>query len=341
MKKLIQENGPAHIWVQTWNGDGSGDSSPAEPAVFQETDDWTGQLFNYYFLSHFNDNQKGNPDVNHAGYESLKDGLDAFFNEKEMTKIHSFLIEKWHEATGLGGEDAIWFTAAWDSFRTEDYEGPAIGFYFGREKGNFLGFSAGEPAVFQGLPMKKPEYACLVLPDPSEGYQLYILEPSKTEGSRTSWSASLFPFVLLTDDAFHAKQFFKMVKDFSEEVLVKEQHQPREKQISFLSESLDFAKENQGVSIPDFKREVLKEASFIDAFEDYQEKYTGDRHWNPPDQFAMTEKMQDQAKKFVRSVIKLDKNFHLYVHGRKDRLEQGYDPEKKMKYYKLWYEAES
>jgi hypothetical protein len=55
----------------------------------------------------------------------------------------------------------------------------------------------------------------------------------------------------------------------------------------------------------------------------------------------MTEKMQDQAKKFVRSVIKLDKNFHLYVHGRRDRIEQGFDQEKKMKYYKLWYESEA
>jgi len=341
MKKLIQENGPSHIWLQTWNAGLSDGPSAAEPSVFQETDDWTGQLFNYYFLSHFSDNQRGNLDVNHDGYEELKAALDAFFQESELSRIHAFLTNKWHDATGMCDEDAVWFTAAWDSFRIEDYEGPALGFYFGRDKGNFLGFSSGEPVVFQGLPLKKPEYACLILPDPADGYQLYILEPAKAEGSRTAWSLHLFPFFQLTDDAFHAKQFFKMVKNFSEEVLVKEQHQPREKQISFLSESLDFAKENHGISIPDFNNEVLREASVIDAFENYQEKYSGEKHWNPPDQFAMTEKMQDQAKKFVRSVIKLDKNFHLYVHGRRDRIEQGFDQEKKMKYYKLWYESEA
>jgi hypothetical protein len=341
MNKLIQENPPTHIWVQSWSSDGNGEHLPSDPAILQEIDDWTGQLFNYYFLSHFSDSIKGNLDVNHQNYDTLKEKLDLFFEDGELTSIHSRLVEKWQEATGLGDEDALWFTVHWEQFSIEDYHGPAIGFYFGREKGNFLGFSNGEPAVFQGLPMKKPEYGCLILPDPTDGFQVYILEPGKAEGVGTSWSNFLFPFFQYADDAFHARQFFKMVKNFSEDVLIKEQNQPKEKQIAFLSESLDFASENKGVNLNSFKNEVIKEASIKDAFEDYQQKYSEGRRWNPPDQFAMTEKVQDQAKKFVRSVIKLDKNFHLYVHGRRDRIEQGYDEEKRMNFYKLWYESET
>ena len=42
----------------------------------------------------------------------------------------------------------------------------------------------------------------------------------------------------------------------------------------------------------------------------------------------------------MRSVIKLDKNFHIYVHGGEQLIEQEYDEERGMKYYKLYYREE-
>ena len=35
-----------------------------------------------------------------------------------------------------------------------------------------------------------------------------------------------------------------------------------------------------------------------------------------------------KSKRFLRSVIKLDKNFHIYVHSRPDNIERGYDENK-------------
>jgi hypothetical protein len=48
-----------------------------------------------------------------------------------------------------------------------------------------------------------------------------------------------------------------------------------------------------------------------------------------------------QHGKFMRSVIKLDKNFHVYVHGNKDFIERGFDEEKGKYYYKLYFSEES
>jgi hypothetical protein len=45
-----------------------------------------------------------------------------------------------------------------------------------------------------------------------------------------------------------------------------------------------------------------------------------------------------QQKKF-KSIIKLDKNFHIYVHTNDELIEQGVD-EHGRKYYKLYYENE-
>ena len=44
--------------------------------------------------------------------------------------------------------------------------------------------------------------------------------------------------------------------------------------------------------------------------------------------------------KVFKSVIKLDKNFHLYVHGRRDLIERGFDDDKGKKYYKVFFDNE-
>jgi hypothetical protein len=48
--------------------------------------------------------------------------------------------------------------------------------------------------------------------------------------------------------------------------------------------------------------------------------------------------VKKQARVF-KSVIKLDKNFHIYVHGNRELIEQGTD--EKGKYYKVYYKEES
>jgi hypothetical protein len=40
----------------------------------------------------------------------------------------------------------------------------------------------------------------------------------------------------------------------------------------------------------------------------------------------------------LKSVIKLDKNVHIYIHGNRDVVEQGEDG--KGKYYKIYYKEE-
>ncbi len=341
MKKLIQENGPDKIWVQTWQSGSGEEFEPSEPSELKELDDWTGQLFNYFFLSHFPNDKEGALDVNHDRFTELKPALDLYFQDGELGKIHAQVSGKWSEVSSSADEDSFWFTVSWDQFSVDEYSGRAIGFFFAREKNNFLNMHGADPMVLQGLPMKKPEFGCLIFPDQMDGFTTFMLDAAKADTGGTSWSKVLFPFHQITDDAFHAKQFFKMCKAFSEDVIVKEQQQPKEKQVSFLSDSLKYASDNRAVNFENFKTEVLKEPTVIDAFDSFQEKYSEERQWNPPDQFAVTESVQNQAKKFVKSVIKLDKNFHIYVHGNKERLEKGFDKDKKLHFYTLWFDAEA
>ena len=57
-------------------------------------------------------------------------------------------------------------------------------------------------------------------------------------------------------------------------------------------------------------------------------------------QFDISNQAFKKEFKVLKSVIKLDKNFHIYVHGRRDLIERGFDEEKGKKYYKVWFDDE-
>jgi hypothetical protein len=48
----------------------------------------------------------------------------------------------------------------------------------------------------------------------------------------------------------------------------------------------------------------------------------------------------NKGVKQIRSVIKLDKNFHIYIHGDRSKIKHGID-ENGEKYYQLFYEDEA
>ena len=42
----------------------------------------------------------------------------------------------------------------------------------------------------------------------------------------------------------------------------------------------------------------------------------------------------------ITVILKLDKNFHIYIHGNKDLIEKGFDDNKSLNYYKVYFREE-
>jgi hypothetical protein len=59
------------------------------------------------------------------------------------------------------------------------------------------------------------------------------------------------------------------------------------------------------------------------------------------DRFAISQQAVKGQQKIFKSVLKLDKNFHIYIHGNRNLIESGFDDEKGMRYYKVFYKDEA
>jgi hypothetical protein len=57
------------------------------------------------------------------------------------------------------------------------------------------------------------------------------------------------------------------------------------------------------------------------------------------DRFAISADAVKRQARVFKSVLKLDKNFHIYIHGDRNKIEQGVD-ENGRKFYKIYYEQE-
>ena len=60
-----------------------------------------------------------------------------------------------------------------------------------------------------------------------------------------------------------------------------------------------------------------------------------------PDSFDISGAAVKKQARTYKSVLKLDKNFHIYIHGNKDVIEKGFDENKAMNYYKVYFKEEA
>lgn len=90
----------------------------------------------------------------------------------------------------------------------------------------------------------------------------------------------------------------------------------------------------------EFSQEVMRQPEIIDSFKNYKASFEKDRDMQLQEDFDISEAAVKKQARILKSVIKLDKNFHIYVHGKKELIKQGFDPDSGMNYYQLYYKVE-
>ncbi|MCL4639824.1 MAG: nucleoid-associated protein, partial [Olivibacter sp.] len=59
------------------------------------------------------------------------------------------------------------------------------------------------------------------------------------------------------------------------------------------------------------------------------------------DGFEISGQAVKKESKIFKSILKLDKNFHVYIHGKREYIEKGFDEERGKHFYKLYFDQES
>src|SRR5690606_2157257 len=103
---------------------------------------------------------------------------------------------------------------------------------------------------------------------------------------------------------------------------------------------MKYFKEKESFDLDEFSNEVIGNPEGIASFKDYKRNFEAE--WDSPiaDSFEIADAAVKKQARVFKSVLKLDRNFHIYIHGNKDLIERGFDDDRSMNYYKVFFKEE-
>lgn len=192
----------------------------------------------------------------------------------------------------------------------------------------------------KGINVNKLDKACLIFNTEKEkGYQCVVLDNTNKAGEAHFWIDDFLQLQQVDNAYFKTEQTMTMYRNFVDEVLPEEFEINKIDQADLRLRSMDFFKENEKFDQAVFSSSVLKDPQLIDSFESYKMEYESDRDLELEEEFKINPQAVKKQNKFFKSVIKLDKNFHVYVHGDRSKIQRLEDS--KGKFYKLYFETEN
>lgn len=190
-----------------------------------------------------------------------------------------------------------------------------------------------------GINIHKLDKGCLIYnTDQEKGYKLSIIDTNnKVAECALYWESDFLNATLKENAFYHTSNFMETCRGFCEEILTEDNNVKKEDQMMMLNKSTAYFKERDKFNMKEFEKDVMVQPELIKAFKDYRKDFSDRLDLNTIDEFDVSPTAVKKNQKYMRSVVKLDKNFHIYIHGRHDYVERGYDEAMGLKYYKLYY----
>lgn len=193
-----------------------------------------------------------------------------------------------------------------------------------------------------GISLKKLDKGCIIFNvEPENGYLVAIPDNLKRSSEAQFWNDDFLNIIERTDNYFYTKNVINMCKSYVDERLPDDFTITRVDQADILNKTAKFFKENDTFNLNDYNNEVLEQPEVIDSFKAYSKYYEREFDFPIQEEFGISDPAVKKQARFFRSVIKLDKNFHIYIHGKRDLIIKGYDEESRMHYYQLFFNEES
>lgn len=279
--------------------------------------------------------------VNNPVYSSVSEifeDRDKFVYEAENIAQHLYEVAE-NPRVQSGELFIAYFEGEENADRNKiDY----IGIFKTENKNPFLKISpqndAFEIEKDYGIGLSKLDKGALIYNSSKEtGYVVSVVDNNKN-GDMYYWFEDFLKVKQRDDEYFQTQETLTVYKEYITKQLPQEFETTKADQADFLNKSITFFKEKETFDYDEFTKEVLEDPNVIESFGNFKSDYEQEMQVSISEDFAISEAAVKKQSRGFKSVIKLDKNFHIYVHGDRKMIETGQD--EKGKYYRLYFEEE-
>ncbi|RAU81763.1 nucleoid-associated protein [Pontibacter arcticus] len=271
------------------------------------------------------------------------------FNEPE--KFHTYSVhilnhlyeQSDHPKVKSGELYVVYFSGCVMGDETVD----AIGIFKSENKDTFLTFQDKaddlEINYHAGVNLKSVDKGCLIFNTEAEdGFRVKMVDANSTDA--VFWKEDFLNVTELRDTNFNTKAVLNLCKDFSEEVFAKTES--KKAQVEFISRSVDYFSKSDTFDLEEFTSSVIDEPEAKERFKNYSQSFAEERGFDVIDDFEINKNTVRNMKRKFRNFIKLDTQIEIKFSGYNPEqseqfVERGFDKERNMHFYKVYFYNES
>lgn len=306
-------------------------------------------LLTKYFLAPFNEyDQYRFTHISDIALNEVYTYVSEIFNNPDQFTQQSALLAQflYSKSTHAKVKEGELYVVHFDNVPFGDDEIEAIGLFKSETKETFLRIlphgKNWEVIAEDGVNINKLDKGCLIFrKESTNGYIVCVVDNTNKQNDAQYWINDFLQITPIQDSYHNTDNVLGLCKLFISNELSERFDVSKSEQIDMLNRSMEYFKTNDQFQLDDFKREVIHHDEVINAFDEYKDTYQQAKRLQIEDEFDIHLVAVKNKERVFKSVLKLDKNFHVYIHGRRDLIEKGYDEVSEKHYYKLYFETES
>jgi hypothetical protein len=174
------------------------------------------------------------------------------------------------------------------------------------------------------------------------GYKVVVIDHARSGQEAAVYWKDEFLHLRIRNDSFNqTSNTLGIYKNFVTQKLDDEFEMSKADKIDLLNRSMKYFKEKDTFDMDEFTGEVIGNPQAIESFKNFKSQYEQEFDSPIADTFEISDNAVKKQSRVYKSVLKLDKNFHIYIHGNKEMIEKGFDDDKHLNYYKVYFKEEN
>ncbi|SCB85972.1 MULTISPECIES: nucleoid-associated protein [Snodgrassella] len=266
--------------------------------------------------------------------------IDSFINQSK--NMGRYLYEKSNHPQIKAGELGVFYLA---DCTVDDELVDCIGIFKSENKQKILKVEDKQTgydlADIEGLSIQKLDKGCLIFNlHREQGYLIAIVDNTNRRAEAKYWTEDFLSIKPINNEFHQTTYIMETAKQFIAQTMDADDEASKSEKIDLLNRSVDYFKNNEQFDLQEFEQQVFAKDDLIKKYQDFSQNYAQETQLEPVKNFDISPKAVKKQERYFKSVVKLDKNFHIYIHGGKDMIEKGRDGDGR-KFYKIYYQEEN
>jgi hypothetical protein len=278
----------------------------------------------------------------HGEIPPTKKLVDGFFHQPG--NFHDFSLELTREWIRTQPENLKFremIVCQFMNLLIEDEYITGIGIFLTNSKEHFLKIerTSGDFSITlnEGLNLKKLTDCVLLLPGLGNSQSDLFFKQNMYDFESHFMVDHFLKAKPVSNDFYNTSHQLNILKTYVDHEL--EDEAPLEK-MDKMNRSMEYFKNHDHFDQKEFESAIFDDSEHQAAFEKFRQQYAQEKDLQIVDEFDIAPNALKKKSHYIRSVIKLDKNFHIYVHGNRHNIIRGYDPERGKHFYQLYFDEE-